>query len=315
MDRRRSRLSVALGAELERAPGHLQLLYKTSKLLARFESVERTLPAVFSQASAPLRLSATVLIDGGEGRLSTFIWHAPGSTEIELRRAQRVARSSFDYLAGGVPGKTEDRAVTSTLEAMRSDGASGPQSRSRVTLPLVVDMHPVFGVLHATCHRSLDDVDLALLNALTNQIAVAVERHQSREDEHGSWVAKAVARLGTRYGITPAENRVAEYSVRGLSNKEIGRKLGVALSTVRSQLMSVCRKLGVDSRGLLAYRVCCESHRALAPSRALRAAAPSSRPRGRSHETDGRDVIPTALIPGEGEASVPLDGPGRDVRV
>ncbi|HZU96624.1 MAG TPA: LuxR C-terminal-related transcriptional regulator [Planctomycetota bacterium] len=150
--------------------------------------------------------------------------------------------------------------MSSTLEAMRSDGASGPQSR--VTLPLVVDHRPVFGVLHATCHRSLDDVDLAFLNALTNQIAVAVERHQFSEHEDGVWVARALARLEGRYGITPAESRVAQSAVRGLSNKEIGRKLGVASTTVRTQLMSVCRKLGVSSRGLLAYRVCCESHRA-----------------------------------------------------
>src|SRR5581483_3498349 len=124
MNRLASRLgaAVALGAELEHAPRHLPLLYEASKLLARFESVERTLPAVLSRASEALRLGATVLIDGGQNRLSTFIWHAPGSGAVEIRRAQRVARSSFDYFAGDTPRETEDKTVTSILEVMRSGG-------------------------------------------------------------------------------------------------------------------------------------------------------------------------------------------------
>jgi PAS domain S-box-containing protein len=49
--------------------------------------------------------------------------------------------------------------------------------------------------------------------------------------------------------------RVTHFSVRGLSNKEIGRALAIAPSTVRAHLLSVFRKLAISSRGELAHLV------------------------------------------------------------
>lgn len=57
----------------------------------------------------------------------------------------------------------------------------------------------------------------------------------------------------SRYGLTPAEARVAREMVRGLGNKEIGNLIGVSTATVRSQVCAVLRKLGIDSRTRLAY--------------------------------------------------------------
>ena len=48
--------------------------------------------------------------------------------------------------------------------------------------------------------------------------------------------------------LTRAEAQVVSHAARGLSNKEIGRALGKAETTVRNQLHSVYRKLGVSSR-------------------------------------------------------------------
>lgn len=48
--------------------------------------------------------------------------------------------------------------------------------------------------------------------------------------------------------LTRAEAQVVSHAARGLSNKEIARALGKAETTVRNQLQSVYRKLGVRSR-------------------------------------------------------------------
>lgn len=48
--------------------------------------------------------------------------------------------------------------------------------------------------------------------------------------------------------LTPAEAAVVAQVVRGLTNKEIARRLRKAEPTVKSQLASVYRKLGLKRR-------------------------------------------------------------------
>ena len=63
-----------------------------------------------------------------------------------------------------------------------------------------------------------------------------------RHPEQDSFAPRGVVKL------TRAEAQVVSHAARGLTNKEIGRALGKAETTVRNQLHSVYRKLGVNSR-------------------------------------------------------------------
>jgi DNA-binding CsgD family transcriptional regulator len=84
-------------------------------------------------------------------------------------------------------------------------------------------------------------------------------------DEFGSigWAEHAraeLARLGTRRPaqsgeLTAAEQRVAALAADGLSNKEIARRLFVAVHTVEVHLARAYAKLGVRSRAQLASRL------------------------------------------------------------
>jgi DNA-binding NarL/FixJ family response regulator len=71
----------------------------------------------------------------------------------------------------------------------------------------------------------------------------------------------AIARVARATKLTAAEVLVSFHAVRGESNKEIGRNLGTSTATVRTQLSSVCRKLSVQTRGQLAYRIFVEAFR------------------------------------------------------
>jgi two-component system nitrate/nitrite response regulator NarL len=56
-------------------------------------------------------------------------------------------------------------------------------------------------------------------------------------------------------GLTPAEQRVCELLLAGLSNKEIANELSRAEATIKNQVASILRKHGVPSRArLLALR-------------------------------------------------------------
>lgn len=48
--------------------------------------------------------------------------------------------------------------------------------------------------------------------------------------------------------LTPRQERVLELMERGLSNKAIGRELGIGEITVKAHVSAILRKLGVDNR-------------------------------------------------------------------
>lgn len=62
------------------------------------------------------------------------------------------------------------------------------------------------------------------------------------------------SRAATGPGLTPAEQRVRELLLTGLSNKEIASELNRAEATIKNQVASILRKHGVPSRARLLAR-------------------------------------------------------------
>ena len=66
--------------------------------------------------------------------------------------------------------------------------------------------------------------------------------------DHGDSPAEGGSRPQGVVKLSPAEAAVVAQLACGLSNREIARKLGKSTGTVKNQLVSVYRKLGVRSR-------------------------------------------------------------------
>jgi DNA-binding CsgD family transcriptional regulator len=81
-------------------------------------------------------------------------------------------------------------------------------------------------------------------------------------------IEAAIRAAGLRFELTATENEVAVHAARGLTNKEIARALDTSTTTTRTHLASICRKVGVASRGELAYVLFRETHVAAAERRA-----------------------------------------------
>jgi DNA-binding CsgD family transcriptional regulator len=61
------------------------------------------------------------------------------------------------------------------------------------------------------------------------------------------------AGIGPAWSLTPAQQRVMTYVIRGLTNGETAGLLGLSINTVRNTLAEVFRKVGVSRRSELAY--------------------------------------------------------------
>lgn len=68
----------------------------------------------------------------------------------------------------------------------------------------------------------------------------------------GNLLCLELAALGAADTLTPAENRVACLAAKGLQYKEIAKHMQTAPATVRNQLQSVYRKLGITNKTALA---------------------------------------------------------------
>ncbi|HZV03185.1 MAG TPA: PAS domain S-box protein [Planctomycetota bacterium] len=86
--------------------------------------------------------------------------------------------------------------------------------------------------------------------ALRTAFDVAERPGGSRGDRR---IADAVRGWGEAHGLARSEMVTAELVILGLSNKEIARKRGVSVSTVRAQVSQCFRKTETASRGELTY--------------------------------------------------------------
>jgi DNA-binding CsgD family transcriptional regulator len=114
------------------------------------------------------------------------------------------------------------------------------------------------GLIHAaepsfsdlTALRDGDTIAGEVLAQLRGPVhaAVAVNGMFLRVQGAGPWVLLQATREGASAALSLRERQVARHYVDGLSYKEIARELGSSPSTVRTQLQSIYRRLGVHSR-------------------------------------------------------------------
>jgi PAS domain S-box-containing protein len=207
--RKSGRLPKARKAPARPGPDHkkpadvqLRHLYEISKLLTSFESVEETTTTVVGLVAQTVPLRSAILILDGAGWSRKIVWQASGETEEGLRAAKHHACGSYSYLVrSGVDLDGDD------VEARPLPGPSpvdphvrAESARSLVLLPIVVDHRPIFGALQFETAVRPSESELLFVNAVVNQLAVALDRQATLERRQ----ANAEARQAV------AESRQAE---------------------------------------------------------------------------------------------------------
>jgi signal transduction histidine kinase len=161
----------------ERQYERLRHLYEISKRLTRFETLARTVPEILAllSESVPLRTAILMVEQGAEPkiRIRAITWHADGVSTSRLREARAHAKTAYAYLVRTAL-TFEDEPGATRIPSIPPQ--SGVHPSRFVFLPLIVERGRIFGALQLEGADRLDEPDLLLVNAVVNQLAIALDR-------------------------------------------------------------------------------------------------------------------------------------------
>jgi signal transduction histidine kinase len=160
----------------------LEHLYEVSKLLAAFEDLDRTVSAALALTSGTLPLRSAILINATTEDLEMVTWRAEDHTDESMAASKAHAQAAYAYLVGASPAAMFELTEHSGGAALPRQAMPelAPMDRGRfLVIPLVVGRQPVFGAMQLESATSLQREDLVFVNAIANQLAIALDRHRA----------------------------------------------------------------------------------------------------------------------------------------
>ncbi|MGZ3693611.1 MAG: sensor histidine kinase [Bdellovibrionota bacterium] len=225
----------------EKAYERLLVLYGASKILSSIEGVEATFHEILTLCGTTFPVATAVLIEKRGPKITKVIWHAQNAGE-RIPEALIIARQSFSYLTGvkfppfsGFPSDLlkSDR----NLGRESSLGSEATSHGNYITLPLIIEQLPAFGLVQIEGSSDLDEKDLEFVAAMANLVAVAVDRHYRNQE------ARAVARLEVQANsvkLTDSEAHVFDLE----SEKEMRERF---VSLLTHDLRTPLSAIGISS--------------------------------------------------------------------
>lgn len=135
------------------------------------------------------------------------------------------------------------------IEALRGVRAANPAARV-IVLTSFADDERVFAAVHAGAAGYLlkDILPRDLANAIRTAHRGEALLHPAVAARLMQEIARPQSRASSPDALTERELSVLKLIARGMSNKEIGRELGVAEKTVKTHVSNILQKLHVADR-------------------------------------------------------------------
>ncbi len=145
----------------------LEQLYEVNKLFATFENVEQIFEPTLGIVTRTLPLRSAILIKVDDDRSKMIVWPSEGQNSGHMRTVKQHLQAAYAYLVGAA--STVSRA-----------GTEANLAKKFIVIPLVVAHHPPFGALQLEGVQPFDKADLIFVNAIANQLAIALDRDRRR---------------------------------------------------------------------------------------------------------------------------------------
>jgi signal transduction histidine kinase len=201
-------------AGLSPDPRRLEDLYEISKLFATFENVEQTFAPALDIVARTLPLRSAILMEAEAGRAKMNVWHSGGPEPA--RAVREHAQAAYAYFVEAAPADSIDLGAQPLF----------------IVLPLVVAHRPPFGVLQLEGTEALDKTDLIFVNAIANQLAIALDRDRAwRRDITQRERAEALAAENARL-LEEAQHAVLlREQILAIVSHDLKNPLGAILMT------------------------------------------------------------------------------------
>ena len=173
----------------------LDHLYRITKLLLKFENMNKTLNEILAIVSNTLPLRSAILIDETKGRAQVSVWADEGVNDEQLKAARTHATNAYAYLTGSDSTLETNANVTRERPLNLSFVEESKTDQNCVVLPMVVGRQPIFGAIQFEGTARFNEHDLTFINAIANQLAVALDQHKAwRQELAARAEAEAAAR-------------------------------------------------------------------------------------------------------------------------
>lgn len=235
----------SLATDPELAHRRLSHLYEISKLFTSFENVDQTLAPVLALVAQTLPLRSVVLMEQEEGHARVVVWPAENESPAQRREAREHAEWAFGYLVGTRPPESGAFRPPAGGSGLPRPAQPGALSTNRfIVIPLVVSRRPPFGTLQVEAAHPLDRADLGFVNAIANQLAIALDRDRA-------WRRDITRRQHAEQGWTEAEARGAS-AERERASAETASEHHAALAAENARLYVQARQAVAEREQLLA---------------------------------------------------------------
>jgi signal transduction histidine kinase len=221
-----------------RGEKRLEQLLAISKLFASFENVAQTFDPALDIVAQTLPLRSAILIETHDGHLQMFTSPSPGQSPEHIQAVKQHAVTAYKYLSG-IASDTplelaEQEGMTTPPPQPETEEGSDENLATRlIVIPLVVAHRAPFGVLQLEGARALDKADLMFVNAIANQLAIALDRdHAWRLDISRRQDAEAMAAENARLYQEAQRAVVMRARILAVVSHDLRNPLGAILLTM-----------------------------------------------------------------------------------
>jgi signal transduction histidine kinase len=164
----------------------LEHLYTVSRLLLNLQHTDKTLAEILAIVSHTIPLSTAILIEATRGVTRLVTWNSDGVNEHQVGVASVHAFEAYGYLTRSRATLATRTAVAHKEPAKRQSKTNFERTENFIVIPMVVGRQPIFGAIQFEGMTTFNEPDLMFLNAVANQLAIALDRHKARQQEQAA---------------------------------------------------------------------------------------------------------------------------------